>query len=62
MMELTMQGLNKVIVYIDDLLVHTTTHEEQFQMLQKVFNRLRNVCLKLNPEKCEFGALNVSYL
>jgi len=31
-------------------------------MLQKVFNRLRNVCLKLNPEKCKFGAVNVSYL
>jgi len=62
MMELTMQGLSKVIVYIDDLLVHTTTHDEQRQTLQKVFNRLRNVCLKLNPEKCEFGAVNVSYL
>jgi len=62
MMELTMQGVNKVIIYIDNLLVHTTAHKKQRQMLQKVFNRLRNVCLKLNPEKCKFGAVNISNL
>ena len=62
MMELTMKNISNVIVYIDDLLVHTATHKHQIQTLQLVFNRLRNVNLKLNPEKCEFGATSVQYL
>jgi len=62
MMELAMKGVDKVLVYIDDLLAHSDTHAEHRRTLQLLFNRLRNVCLKLNPEKCEFGATNVSYL
>lgn len=53
MMEPAMSGLDKVIVYIKDLLVHSNLHE--------LFNRLRNVCLKLNPEQCGFGARSVGY-
>jgi len=62
MMELTVAGIPNVIVYIDDLLVHTSSHAEHIRTLQQVFNRLRNVNLKLNPDKCEFGARNVQYL
>jgi len=62
MMELTVAGVPNVIVYIDDLLVHTSTHKDHIITLQKVFTRLRNVNIKLNPEKCEFGARNVQYL
>ena len=62
MMELAMMNLNDVIVYIDDLLLHTKTHQQHREGLQRVFNRLRNINIKLNPEKCKFGAVNVSYL
>ena len=62
MMELTVSGVPNVIVYIDDLLVHTSSHEDHINILQKVFNRMRNANLKLNPAKCEFGAVNVQYL
>ncbi len=62
MMELTVGGIPNVIVYIDDLLVHTSSHEQHIEILQKVFSRLRNVNIKLNPEKCQFGAVNVQYL
>ena len=62
MMELTVNGISNVIVYIDDLLAHTATHEEHIKTLQLVFNRLRNVNLKLSPDKCEFGATSVQYL
>jgi hypothetical protein len=62
MMELTMSGVNNVIVYIDDLLAHTSNHEDQIKTLQLIFNRLRNNNIKLNPEKCEFGATSVQYL
>jgi len=62
MMELTCKGLDKVIVYIDDLIVHTKNHSEHRQHLQSLFNRLRRYKLKLNLSKCFFGANNVSYL
>jgi hypothetical protein len=62
MMELTMTNIPNVIVYIDDLLTHTADHKHHMQTLQLIFNRLRNVNIKLNPDKCEFGATSVQYL
>ena len=62
MMELTMKEVQNVIVYIDDLLAHTATHDQHLHTLQLIFDKLRNVNLKLNPEKCEFGASSVQYL
>ena len=62
MMELTCKGLDKVIVYIDDLIVHTKSHEEHRLNLQKLFHRLRHFQLKLNLDKCFFGSDSVSYL
>ncbi len=62
MMELTCKGLDRVIVYIDDLIVHTKDHGEHRNNLQKLFHRLRHYKLKLNIDKCFFGADTVSYL
>jgi hypothetical protein len=62
LMELTMKGLHNVIVYIDDLLVHTSTHADHRKSLQSLFDRLRKANLKLNLKKCFFGSTNVTYL
>jgi len=62
MMELAMCGLYNVIVYIDDLLLHTRDHPSHREHLQKMFNRLRNINIKLNAAKCTFGATDVNYL
>ena len=62
MMELAMVGLTCVIVYFDDLLVHSKSHADHRQHLQSVFSRLRKVNLKLNPLKCHFGTPTVDYL
>ena len=62
MVELTVKGLENIIVYIDDLLVHSHSHKEHRIQLQQLFDRLRKVNLKLNLKKCEFGSTNVSYL
>ena len=62
LMESVMRGIIKVIVYIDDILVHSQTHEEQLQLLQQVFDRLISNGLKINLEKCVFGNNEVSYL
>jgi len=54
-----MEGVHRdilnVLVYIDDLLVHTDTHERHLQVLDQVLARLHNNHLKINLEKCVFG-------
>jgi len=46
MVELTMQDIKNLIVYIDDLLAHSKTHMEHRALLQLIFNRLRATGLK----------------
>jgi len=40
MMEKFMRGIPNVIVYIDDLLIHSKNHEEHLVYLEKVLQRL----------------------
>lgn len=42
-------------VYIDDIIITGCTMQHHLENLIKVFNRLRNYNLKLNPEKCYFS-------
>ena len=60
--ELGMSGMINIMVYIDDLLVHSKTHEEHLDQLDKLFCRLRAVNLKARLPKCKFGEKNVQYL
>jgi hypothetical protein len=62
LVELAMQGLKNVIVYIDDLILHSNNHETHRQELQQLFDRLRKTGLKVNLKKCHFGSDNVNYL
>ena len=62
LMEAVLRNINNVLVYIDDLLVHTATHDDHLQVLEKVFERLHANHLKVNLEKCVFGNQEVSYL
>jgi hypothetical protein len=41
------------LVYLDDVNVIGRTFQEQLGNLRKVFQRLREAHLKLNPEKCQ---------
>ncbi len=61
-MEGVLRDIPNVLVYIDDLLVHTVTHEKHFQVLDQVLVRLQRNHLKINLEKCVFGNKKVSYL
>jgi hypothetical protein len=54
--------INNVLVYIDDFLVHTNTHEKHLGVLDKVLARLHKNHLKINLQKCMFGNKEVSYL
>ena len=58
-MEKILQGLNKVVCYIDDILMIGKTDEEH---LEKVFDRLQEHGLRLKQTKCAFMSLCVEYL
>ncbi|KAL8624895.1 hypothetical protein ACOMHN_016191 [Nucella lapillus] len=51
-----------LLVYLDDLLIYSRTFEEHLGRLKIVFNRLREVGLKLNPAKCKLARDSVEYL
>jgi hypothetical protein len=62
LMEGVLRNILNVIVYIDDLLVHTIPHEDHVKVLEQVLQRLHSHNLKINLYKCYFGNKEVSYL
>jgi hypothetical protein len=62
LMEGVLHDIQNVLVYIDDLLVHTDTHEKHHEVLDQILARLHKNHLKINLEKCVFGNKEVSYL
>ena len=62
LMEEVMRGLPQVLLYLDDLLIASASHEEHIQHLRECLLRLRQHGLKLNPEKSSFAANSVQYL
>jgi hypothetical protein len=62
MIELAMIGLNNVIVCLDDLPVHTKTHSEHWNVLEKIFSYLRKCNLKLNLSKFHLCTQTVDYV
>ena len=62
LMESVVKGIDNVLVYIDDLLVHSDSHERQLDILEQLFQRLVQHGIKVNLDKCVFGNKNVSYL
>jgi hypothetical protein len=61
-MEKLMDGIDNVIVYIDELLIHSKTHEHHIQILDFVMTRLAENNMKINVKKCFFGNTEVNYL
>jgi hypothetical protein len=51
-----------VVVYIDDILVYSSSMEEHAEHLRKVFQRLKENKLYAKFEKCEFGVSEVDFL
>ena len=46
-------NLKIMFIYIDDLIIFSSSLEEHLQRLRLVFNRLRQCGLKLEPKKCD---------
>ncbi len=49
-----LKNIANVIVYIDDLLVHSASHQEHIATLNKVLQRLVTHNIKINLQKCVF--------
>ena len=64
LMQMVFSGLlwKIVILYLDDIICHSKTFEEQFTNLEMVFERLRRAGLKLNCKKCNLFQKRVLFL
>ena len=63
LMQRTLRGMSHFCnAYIDDVLVFSDTVEEHIEHLRVVLQRLRDVGIKLHPQKCSLGRSTVPYL
>ncbi|CAG2203350.1 Transposon Ty3-G Gag-Pol polyprotein,Retrovirus-related Pol polyprotein from transposon opus,Retrovirus-related Pol polyprotein from transposon 297,Retrovirus-related Pol polyprotein from transposon 17.6,Transposon Ty3-I Gag-Pol polyprotein [Mytilus edulis] len=64
LMDLLLAGIQwkSALVYIDDLIVFSSSFDEHLCRLREVFGRLRNANLKLKKKKCAFMKSEVSFL
>ena len=64
LMECILAGLNPshCLIYLDDIIVHSTTFSEHLERLASVLRQLRNAGLQLKPSKCKFAQKEVHYL
>jgi hypothetical protein len=62
LMETVVNKISNMIVYIDDLLVHSASHEEHIATFGHVLGCLVQHNIKINLQKCVFGSKEVSYL
>ena len=53
---------NICLVYLDDIIVFSSTIEEHMSRLQTIFSRLRQAGLKIKPKKCSLLQSSVTYL
>ncbi|BHF67008.1 hypothetical protein SprV_0301003100 [Sparganum proliferum] len=57
-----LRGLSFTYVYIDDILVASSSAEEHASHLRQIFDRLQQHGLQLNVEKCTFGVSSLDFL
>ena len=64
LMDVVMSGLHLEVclVYLDDIILFSTTVDEHLERLVRVLDRLRTAGLKLKPEKCSLFQKSVSFL
>ena len=60
--ESLLQGIESVVVYLDDILITGATEEKHLQTLDEVLSHLDKAGLRLKRSKCEFMRESVTYL
>jgi len=63
-MELIFRGLQwrTLLIYLDDVIIFSTTFDSHLERLSEVFQRLKQAGLKLKPSKCSLFRPEVSFL
>jgi hypothetical protein len=62
LMDVLLADAENVLTYIDDVLVHSQTHEQHLKHLAAAIDKIGMANLRLNPRKCVFGSGSVEYL
>lgn len=60
--EQILQGIENVIVYLDDITIVGKTIQEHLETLEKVLKRLQEFGFKVNIKKCEFLKSCIQFL
>ena len=55
LVEMVMEGIKNAIVYIDDVIAITVSHENHLEVLDQVLHWFQQHNLKINLSKCFFG-------
>ena len=50
------------MVYLDDVTAFSHTFKKHLIHLEKIFKRIKKAELKINPDKCHFGAQSLQFL
>ena len=53
---------NEALVYLDDILIFSSTIEEHIIRINNLFGRIRKAGLKIKPEKCKFLVRELKFL
>uniref|UniRef100_A0A5S6QLN8 RNA-directed DNA polymerase n=1 Tax=Trichuris muris TaxID=70415 RepID=A0A5S6QLN8_TRIMR len=57
-----LRGLENCFAYVDDILLASRSESEHLQLLRKVFTRLAQYGIKVNPEKCVLVSQSLVFL
>lgn len=61
-MDVVLQGLPKVIFYLDDILIKGSNDEEHLANIEQVLDRLRRYNIRAKKAKCSFLSPSIEYL
>ena len=62
MMEVLLQGILNVSVYLDDILIAGKMEQDHLTILEKILSRLQNAGIRLKHSKCAFMLSSIDYL
>lgn len=57
-----LSDISGTFVYLDDVLIFAKSKSEHDKILVQVLNRVREINLKLNKNKCQFGVNKITFL
>ena len=62
LMEYVSQGFHNAVIYLDDVIISSSTWDSHMQHLDQVLARMKRHNLKIGLRKCKFAEPSVEYL